>query len=462
MYITRTFLVIALIIGTLIFGVFLHYNQGHVDIGIPFLSEETAQPGQPPQTQHDSFIPVKYVKIHKIMLIFFPGAVMLVALVLLFVDFGHQILFKKNSREMHKLKTAMKDAEDANSLMKRGYFDHAIKVLEKGLKKAPNYLRYYILLGDCYRETGDFDKAIQTRQKALQIEPDFGAALLSQVKDLNAQKEHHAAKRLLSEAIDAEKHTISGLLEYRAILMAEHSYDDALKVQKKIIAMFKEPPEEQVDVLTAIYCRMAEIYISQERYSSARRLLKKAIAQNPVFIEAHLLMARVLNETNRRRDALDYLKDVFIENNHEAFPETYFKLLMESDIAEEGKILEDLLQDIKHQPIFQLYLGKYAYTRGYTELARLIMVDMLKAEQPFSDAYAILGKIAEKEEHDLETALELFKKAYMLEQKYQHYYECKFCGQITQEWSSYCEKCERWNEINGNLNSIEVSYRQET
>jgi Tfp pilus assembly protein PilF len=56
----------------------------------------------------------------------------------------------------------------ANQLFNEKNYDEALTILQQLLEKNPNTYQIHILIGDCYREKGDFDKAIESYDKAIE------------------------------------------------------------------------------------------------------------------------------------------------------------------------------------------------------------------------------------------------------------------------------------------------------
>jgi len=61
-------------------------------------------------------------------------------------------------------------AQYADQLRKAGDYDEAIRVLELGLQKHPNYATGYLVLGRCYREMGNFQSAMEQLQRAVELD----------------------------------------------------------------------------------------------------------------------------------------------------------------------------------------------------------------------------------------------------------------------------------------------------
>jgi len=58
--------------------------------------------------------------------------------------------------------------EKANQLFNEKDYDGALAILEQFLAQNQTAYQAYILVGDCYREKGDFDKAVETYNKAIE------------------------------------------------------------------------------------------------------------------------------------------------------------------------------------------------------------------------------------------------------------------------------------------------------
>jgi len=56
----------------------------------------------------------------------------------------------------------------ANQLFSEKNYDEALTILQQLLEKNPNTYQIHILIGDCYREKGDFDKAIESYERGIE------------------------------------------------------------------------------------------------------------------------------------------------------------------------------------------------------------------------------------------------------------------------------------------------------
>jgi len=68
-----------------------------------------------------------------------------------------------------KDEAALNLLEKANQLFIEEKYDEAITLLEQFLEQNPNAYQTYLSIGDCYREKGEFDKAIEEYNRVLEM-----------------------------------------------------------------------------------------------------------------------------------------------------------------------------------------------------------------------------------------------------------------------------------------------------
>ena len=90
---------------------------------------------------------------------------------------------EKESFEKKEVINVFKHFTEAYSYISKNKYDEATVLLEEILEIDPNYFRAYYYLGLISKETGDFKKAIEYLNRALEIEPDYKNAkdLLSSI-----------------------------------------------------------------------------------------------------------------------------------------------------------------------------------------------------------------------------------------------------------------------------------------
>ena len=95
----------------------------------------------------------------------------------LFVFIGYSTVFAQCKGDIIKYTTTSKKAqkcyEKAQSLINIKAYNEAIEELNKALSYDERFIEAYLVLGDVYTYTREFDKAEDVYKKALQINPNF-------------------------------------------------------------------------------------------------------------------------------------------------------------------------------------------------------------------------------------------------------------------------------------------------
>jgi Tfp pilus assembly protein PilF len=180
--------------------------------------------------------------------------------------------------------TSFQTLEQGNQFFKDGKYDTARAMYEDFLGKNPGAYQVLLNIGDCYREKGDYDKALENYNK-----------LIDQAKSDTAMGKTMGAKGLAAV----------GLCYLKQNKMAE-SQD----YFKKSIEM--APQDENLPY------NVAEIYFSNQQIDEAVRYYEMAIQIKPDWADPYLRLAYAyLNKGDMAKAAENLEKFIKLEPNTE-------------------------------------------------------------------------------------------------------------------------------------------------
>jgi len=183
------------------------------------------------------------------------------------------------------------------------------------VKKSPNKARPYVNLGAAYINAGVYDKALETNQKAIQINPQYAYAyynlsiLYQKMGDLN--KTIAMGKRSLE--IDPDLHIAH--LTLGGIYFENGQYEEAAEAYKKFLKVLPYFPE--------VHNLLAIVYAAQKKFDKAVAEFEWEIRINPYHALAQLNLGKVYwYEFQNRQKAIYHLKtalmlDPFLPNRAE-------------------------------------------------------------------------------------------------------------------------------------------------
>lgn len=177
--------------------------------------------------------------------------------------------------------TTFQMLEEGNAFFKEGKFDTALLMYQDFLAKNPGAYQVQLNIGDCYREKGEYDKAIETYNKLIeQAGPDKTMGKTMAAKGLAAIGLCYQKQNKLTEAQDYFKKSIEMApqdenLPYNVaeICFSNGLIDEAIKYFEMASQIKPEWPDP--------YLRVAYAYLNKGDSAKAAENLEKFIKLEP-------------------------------------------------------------------------------------------------------------------------------------------------------------------------------------
>lgn len=163
--------------------------------------------------------------------------------------------------------------EKGNQLYKEAKYDEALVQFQQFLEKNPNLYQIQASIGDCYREKGEFDKAIENYNKVLeQAKSDPALGKEMSAKALAGIGNCYLKQGKLPEAQNFFKQSIENspkdeVLAYNVgeIYFSNQGYDDAIRYFEMATQIRPEWPDP-FKKLGDVYLNKAEMAKAIEKY----------------------------------------------------------------------------------------------------------------------------------------------------------------------------------------------------
>jgi tetratricopeptide (TPR) repeat protein len=185
--------------------------------------------------------------------------------------------------------TIMKDEasfnlfEEANLLFADKKYDEALALLEQFLEQNPIVYQAHLSIGDCYREKGELDKAIEEYNRALE----------------KAQKDKEMGKETVAKALAA----------LGEIYLRKDDFEKAQNYFKQSIETY---PENEI-----LAYNVGEIYFSNQKIDEAIHYFELSTQIRPDYSPSYLKLGYVyLNKGNYEKAKLNFNK--FLELDPES------------------------------------------------------------------------------------------------------------------------------------------------
>ncbi len=184
-------------------------------------------------------------------------------------------------------------------------FDEAIELLEEALRQRPDYGDAALRLGHCYQSKGLFADAEHAYRKALQVEPTSLMVQQSLGGVLNDMGRNTEAEQLLRAALEQSR-------DQRQTAALHHNLAASLKQQgrfEEALELFDRAKAAAADIPIVDYNRGGTL---QElgRLDEAVEAYRSAIVRNPLNLDAHNDLNRLLYRLGRDEELLQSLDDV--------------------------------------------------------------------------------------------------------------------------------------------------------
>lgn len=176
---------------------------------------------------------------------------------------------------------ALKLIEQANQLFSEKQYDEAISLLQQFLEKNPKAYQSYISIGDCYREKGEFEKAIEYYNRAIEeakIDETSGkemtAKALAAIGECHMRKgDFQAAQSFFKQSIDTYPENEALAYNVGEIYFSNQKHDEAIQY-------FTIATEIRPDWGPPYY-KLGLVYLNKADYEKARENLKKFLEIEP-------------------------------------------------------------------------------------------------------------------------------------------------------------------------------------
>jgi len=211
------------------------------------------------------------------------------------------VMKKLESLEASKIKDTESLAiiDRATQLFNEKNYDESLTLLQQFLEKNPQAYQIHILIGDCYREKGDLDKAIESYNKAIEeakkdekMGKEITAKALAAIGNCYINKgDFETAQSFFKQSIDTFPENEALAYNVGEIYFSSQKLDEA--IQYFTIATQIKPDWPPP------YYKLGLVYLNKADYEKAKECLKKFIELEP---ESELAV--------QVKNILDYLEKI--------------------------------------------------------------------------------------------------------------------------------------------------------
>jgi tetratricopeptide (TPR) repeat protein len=171
--------------------------------------------------------------------------------------------------------------EEATKLFNEKQYDQSLAILEQFLAQNPKAYQVQLLIGDCYREKGELDKAIEIYNKALEeSKADLKTGVQVSAKALAAIGESYLRKNDIAnaqtyfkQAVDTNPDNETFAYTVGEIFFSNQKLDEAIEYFTKATVIKPDwaPP----------YHKLGLVYLNKADYAKAKEYFTKFLTLEP-------------------------------------------------------------------------------------------------------------------------------------------------------------------------------------
>jgi protein O-mannosyl-transferase len=169
------------------------------------------------------------------------------------------------------------------------------------VKKSPNKARPYVDLGVAYLNAGVYDKSLETTQKALQIDPKFGAAYYNLGLTYQKMGDLNKAIAMAKKSLEVDPTLSMPYYSLGGFYLENGQYEESEKAFQKFLKICPDFPE--------VHNLLAIVYAAQRKFDQAVTELEWEVRINPYHTLAHVNLGQIYwHEFHNREKAIYHLK----------------------------------------------------------------------------------------------------------------------------------------------------------
>ncbi|HTS19499.1 MAG TPA: tetratricopeptide repeat protein [Verrucomicrobiae bacterium] len=184
--------------------------------------------------------------------------------------------------------------------MKSGQVDAAIGALKALVEKRPHFLQAQLLLADGYRFRGDFESALSVYGTMEKMFPKSADVPFLTGMTLLQERKPDEARAAFGKALELSPDYFAAVEQLVDLDVADKQYETALRRVQPLLDRNAKMPEA--------YLLRAKIHLAESDTTHAEGELLKAIELSPDSRVAHLMLARLYLQNHQAPKALEDLR----------------------------------------------------------------------------------------------------------------------------------------------------------
>jgi len=340
-------------------------------------------------------------------------------------------------------------------LLIKGESKKALEKFQQAIRQNNQFFEAYINAGNILREHKKFEEAIRLHWSARQIQSSNLEAHMSLVKDYMALGDYAKAEEILNEVIELEKDPSLPLLRnLRETLSSQQKWDEAEKLQSRIIKLAQKGTEKEVEqeMLSGIRYQLGLTEIDKGNIKEAASIFRHLMKEKPNFSPAYESLGQIYLKEGKTNKAINIWLDGFKASGYYFFLQRIEELYFEQHDPQGAiNIYKKTLEEFKEDFYLRFLLAKLYY--------RLEMIDQALHEfqsiedqvQPSPILNYFIAKCFQKHNEYEKSYEALLNTVEGGKEFLEIGYFCSSCSHSLNQWQARCPQCDKWNTIVINL-----------
>jgi predicted O-linked N-acetylglucosamine transferase (SPINDLY family) len=213
------------------------------------------------------------------------------------------------------------------TLQEQGRIDEAIDCYRKVLALRPAFPDAHFNLGNAYKDQGRLEEAIASYERAVALAPDFPAAQVNLGSALMQRGRHQEAVACFRKALALEPKLAEAWFN---LGIASFQAGDLASAKAALAKYLLAQPDDRAALMV-----LGEACSRSNEFDEAAGCMQRVLANDPGAAAAHNLLANVLRNQARHRDAIRHYELAILHDSNPvvAFQNLLFCMLCTGDFS---------------------------------------------------------------------------------------------------------------------------------
>ncbi|WP_108651417.1 lipopolysaccharide assembly protein LapB [Dongshaea marina] len=329
--------------------------------------------------------------------------------------------------------------------------DKAVDLFIELLKVDSETIETHLALGNLFRRRGEVDRAIRIHQNLIArpslTKEQRNLAMEQLARDFLAAGLYDRAESILSQLRHDSTHEEAALTQLLVIYQHMRDWGEAIAVAERLQ---KYKGKQVTSTIAHFYCEQAEIELKENRLAQALAKYKKALSVDKNCVRASMSLAELYMSQDDYRAALRMLQRIarqdveFVGEIIEPLEECASRLGMPDEVK---SFLGELIQYNPGASVI-LKLADIIYRQQGLGAAEGFMLAQLRQHPTMKGFHQLMSfHLQEAEEGRARESLSLLKELVENQLKSRPTHRCGECGFSTHSLFWLCPSCKSWGTI---------------